>query len=90
MIFEDNNIINVYNLRFFSSIRTHSHIANNLCSKYLIKKKKEFECLHIEKIRFFAILQKQELIEQNDNVVVYPAAKCLLASVIKHIFVKNS
>ena len=39
---------------------------NGLWLKYLIKKY-EFECLHIEKKRFFAISQKQGLIQQNDG-----------------------
>ena len=38
MIFEGNNFINAYNLRFFSSTRTHSFITNGIWLKYLMKK----------------------------------------------------
>ena len=67
MIFEENNCMNVYNLRFSSLIKAHSYITNDLWLKYLMKKKYEFECFHIGKNDFLAISQKQELIEQNDS-----------------------
>ena len=68
MIFEGNNFMNVYYLRFLVQLGSIATLQIVFGWNIWLKKKYEFEYLHIEKKRFFSVIsQKKELIKQNDG-----------------------
>ena len=88
MLYEGNNFMNVYNLRFLSSVRTHSYFTNGLCLKYLIRKNIQIWMLAYRKQRVFFNIAKSRAdwakwwwfldspySNYPKNVAVYPAAK---------------
>ena len=95
MILEGNNFMNVYNLRFFSLIRTHSYITNGPWLKYMIKKNIRIGMFAYRKNGFLQYRKtradwpkwwpflESECPNYLKKVVVHPATKWLLNSVVK-------
>ena len=54
MIFEGNNFMNVYNLRFFSSIMIYSYTENDLQLKYLLKTMDQSN--HVTKLYIYSFI----------------------------------